>query len=424
VNKLASIASALALVGALLAGAPAAVRASGTTYYVGPNTHVSGGSCADPDYTVDGTADDVQVQLAFDAASDGDTVHLCAGTYRFADEVWWNNAGVITVEGDGIAASVVDGQDTTRLFNSFHDLTLRLLTLQNANYGSGQTCMVEYGDGGAVCTSGVLTLASTLFQHNHSAEWAGAAAAGEVHIVDSVFIDNHSAGTCCYGGAVVTEDLVDAHSTIDASRFENNVGGNGGAVFTSFRDSVTVTNSVFIGNHAVNHNGGALCVEGHATVSNSRFNENTATWGGAIGCGGMSLAITSSVFTGNTAGQRGGAIDARESNGTTIVDSVFGANVATIEGGAIGARYSDLVVRSSQFTSNISGTYGGAIWSQNHVLDVTRTRFIRNRASGDGGAIWVRGYAASRKNLQVLVARNTFAGNRGKRWADVGGSLQ
>ena len=84
-QRIVSALATLALVGALFSGAPAAVRASGTTYYVSSNTHVSGGSCADPDYTVDDTADDVQVQLAFDAASDGDTVHLCAGTFRFAE---------------------------------------------------------------------------------------------------------------------------------------------------------------------------------------------------------------------------------------------------------------------------------------------------------------------------------------------------
>ena len=100
----------LALVATLFAGAPAAVRASGTTYYVGPNTHVDGGSCADPEYQTDGTADNVQIRAAIAAALEGDTVFLCAGTYHLADVLYGNDHTVLQGAGQGV--TIIDGGAT------------------------------------------------------------------------------------------------------------------------------------------------------------------------------------------------------------------------------------------------------------------------------------------------------------------------
>ena len=109
-QRFVSALATLALVGALFSGAPAAVRASGATYYVSSAAHVSGGSCADPDYTVDGTADNVQIQAAIDAAGADDTVYLCAGTYHLANTLLGGDP--MTLQGAGQGVTILDGGAT------------------------------------------------------------------------------------------------------------------------------------------------------------------------------------------------------------------------------------------------------------------------------------------------------------------------
>ena len=56
--------SALLIIGGVVVGTPARVRAGSTNVYVGFNAHTTGGSCANPDFTVTGTADSAQILLA------------------------------------------------------------------------------------------------------------------------------------------------------------------------------------------------------------------------------------------------------------------------------------------------------------------------------------------------------------------------
>ena len=293
INRMIAILSGAALLGAVFA-TPNVTRASSETWYVGPNTNVSGGSCADPDFSTNESDDNVEVQLAVDGATAGDTIILCEGEYFFTDQV--SIVIDLTFIGAGEESTVIDGQDTTRLFNSTANLTLESMTLQNADSTGMNDCSDNnWKDGGAVCVNGVASLHSTQFLNNYSDEWGGAVAAGEVHISSSVFTANEARGN---GGAVVTEPFSvspeDVASVIEASVFSRNIaladggdGGDGGAVWTSSYDTPTISRSQFIGNEA-GDDGGAV-MAGNLNVAQSRRNLFRANVAGDLG-GALYLA--------------------------------------------------------------------------------------------------------------------------------------
>jgi len=477
-QRITTVAAALALVGALFAGAPSVASATAVTLYVGPNAS-GGGSCAAPDYHVGGVDDQVVIQLAIDAASNGDTVYLCAGTYHLSGTLMGANHTVL--QGAGAGSTILDGGatfadgeyvsgghrilDTNETPMSISDMTFTHgahdaggaiyandnLTISAVTFAENASYAGGFG-AGAICTDGEIdtTISDSTFTGNQSDTYGGAIGCegGSLTIDNTTFSHNTSYD---HGGAIDGHQMMGIVITNSVFEFNQSTNSSGGAMEANGDGTVvTIRNTVFTGNHADgaggalwdNHDttisgstftgntswiGGAICTDSGSMTTNitsSRFINNTSeSWGGAIACVGGWLTIDASAFSGNSAPWHGGAIDDHQRHGTTITNSTFSSNVAGMEGGAIGANGSDLVVRATQFLANISGSYGGAIWSQCFTIDVTKSRFRKNQAATDGGAVWVDGAVAMKKSLRMIVARNVFVANRGKRAANVGSNL-
>ena len=478
-QRFTTLIAALALVGALFAGAPSVARATAVTLYVGPNAS-GGGSCAAPDYHVGGVDDQVVIQLAIDAASRGDTVYLCAGTYHLSGTLTGDDHTVL--QGAGAGSTILDGGatfadgeyvsgghrilDTNETPMSISDMTFTHgahdaggaiyandnLTISAVTFAENAIYEGEFG-AGAICTVGDIdtTISDSTFTGNQSDTYGGAIGCegGSLTIDNTTFSHNTAFN---HGGAIDGHQMRGIVITNSVFEFNQSTNSNGGAMEANGEGTVvTIRNTVFTGNHA-HRLGGALLDYYDTTISGSTFTGNTAVWdggaictytgsmttnitssrfinntgeryGGAIACSGGWLTIDASAFSGNSAPRHGGAIDDHQIHGTTITNSTFTSNVAGMEGGAIGANGSDLVVRATQFLANISGSYGGAIWSDCHTIDVTKSRFRKNQAATDGGAVWVDGAVATKKSLRMIVARNVFVANRGKRAANVGSNL-
>src|SRR4028119_318242 len=96
--------------------------------------------------------------------------------------------------------------------------------------------------------------------------------------------------------------------TLENCQVKNNVAGMGGGIFTGFRSTTTVINSVFSGNDgsratATERGGGAIATKsgGFLTIRDSEFTDNKGTFGGAINNLLGSLTIENSTFTRNVA---------------------------------------------------------------------------------------------------------------------------
>ena len=199
-----------------------------------------------------------------------------------------------------------------------------------------------------------------------------------------------------YGGAIWAENNVDATAT-DCT-FNNNSATFGGAV-----SHCIVVNSTFNSNHAESDGGAAY--QGNA--KNCTFNFNTAEYeGGAISIG----SAENCRFNFNTADD-GGAI----SYGNAI-NCTFNSNHAFDEGGAIFKGYAE----NSLFNSNTAKNAGAIYWSNNFGR-ITGCNFVNNHANEDGGAVVWYGAAGiiSNCNFTDNTANNTggaieWEGNNGR----------
>lgn len=183
-------------------------------------------------------------------------------------------------------------------------------------------------------------------------------------LMDSVTIVNASSSN--YGGAIVNN----GNLTITNSKFENNSAYGSGAIDNS--GYLQVENSIFIGNVAISRDAGAVSNMGTATIINSTFINNTAS-------------------------RNGGAIKSQSSNGLTVVGSEFINNRITGVDGYGGALYSwdsDLKISDSVFINNTNDYMGGAVFTSSsyeyHNFDLESSVFINNNAYS-GAAIYSNG---------------------------------
>ena len=403
-----------ALLAGLFLGAPASARATPETYYVGHlvNDYAPGSECANPDYWTDGDwtgggeydSDNDAIQDAADNAASGSVIYICAGTYVFAEQVTVGAGKSLTFRGDG-SATVLDGNDITRIFNASPVgesdqggvLSLRDLLIMDAK--------ITEWNGGAIESDGLslnnVTITGSTGAYNGGALYAE----GNVTIMDSTFTDNISIAD---GGVLYAWGGVPV--SISNSVFDGSTAGFTGAGGAIWAATVSVTNSTFTGSHA--YYGGAIYAYTTATVTGSTFTNNDAFNGGAINAD-TTATVTSSSFTDNSASESGGAL--WSDNSATITNSTFTRNSAIYRGGAINSETAEIT--GSRFIRNTSDQHGGAVYFWGATADdlrhLRRNTFTRNTAPA-GGAITLGscGPAYSRSQVRSLERANRFSGNR------------
>ena len=337
-----------------------------------------GGSCAAPDYNT--------IAAAVAAASAGDTIHICAGTYVLGASV--DVTKDLAFVGAGVGTTIVDGGSSVRLFNGpGRTLTFSHLTFENGVAGAG--------NGGAISAARV-TVSHTLFSTN-TAAGGGAiytvAGVGSpaVSVTDSTFFENGGQATVgggaiyAQGGAVsVAGTLFLGNAALGTNDPVLPTDGAGGAILAA---SIDVSHSTFIDGWAALH-GGALLAD-TITVSDSMFDTNrvagvdaTPGYGGAI-WGGTVTATDSTFMLNEAAG--GGAIGVSGGGSAAVSGSTFDRNGdADTFGGAIYATGGAVVAANSTFSGNL-GFLGGAAMAGT-TITATNVTFAGNGGPASFGA--------------------------------------
>lgn len=396
-----------AMLGLGSAGAASPAAAVTGDFVVGP------AGCGDVGYVTDGTADNVQIQAAVEAAGDGDTVAICAGRYEYDGDVDWSEASAdLVIRGAGAGETILDGNNVWNVLAVRADdvrIELQDLTLENGLAGWGSALLL-FDFGGP--STAVLRNVNVLNNDNEISVGAITVEEGSVEVYGSYFEGNDTPG---YGGAI----YVGGDAKIVSSIFENNESESdeGGAIYVA--GDAVVTRSTFIDNHSEDE-GGAIFIEGDGRVSGSLFTGNHThdDDGGAIN-GVGALTVSGSTFIDNDADSEGGAINAEACGTVEITANKFIDNYADSSGGAVnidgcGQEFSVTLLRN-RFESNVAEGDGGAFdVDTSRVVVLLRSNRFENNVSleewGDGGAIWVH---------SARLLGNTFAGNT----ANCGGAV-
>jgi len=421
-RRITALVSSLALLVGLFVYAPQSVRAVDPVY-IGPGG--GSGACAAPDYTTDGSADQIEFQAAVDF-QDGDIdniLYVCPGTYDIDAEVAVN--GDITIASvSGAERTILDASDSTsRILATNFPLTITGLTFQNA----------ETNDSGAAIYANYdLIVQNSIFLNNQSFARGGA-----IHvshdtsaITGSTFAGNRATRR---GGAIYTGDDLDLIA--DSTFVDNTTGAGGGAVYVE--DDVWdldldgqsgIIDSTFSGNQA-NAHGGAVFIDdvvySSAAITGNEFSTNVANAdAGTDGDGGAVFveddvfgSVSSNSFTGNSA-YDGGAVFIDGSLEETFSYNRFISNVATRDGGAINLDNLDVlsVVTRNLFRDNTAGRDGGGAWLDDNGNDATAAAIVSsntfsgNRAVRNGGGMYV--YWTDTLDAPENMTRNTFSRNR------------
>ncbi len=343
-----------------------------------------------------------KINEAIDAAADGDTIVVRAGTYF--DTVAVNTDGkAITLESEsGPGVTFVDGfavNGPIFVIDSGEgsDTLIQGLTIQGGN-------SVNAGAMDVVGASP--TLRNLVFRNNSASNDAGALflrSGSRSFIDDCLFEDNLSTDQDTAGldgGAVF---VLSSSPTIANSVFRRNEARQGSAIAV-FASTLDIINCRFEEN--LTRIDGAVHADSNSnvTIRLSTFLRNSANGGGAVFSNASTVLIDRCRFHGNFLNALGaGGAMLMDSSQLTVTNSVFVGNTSPNDGGAVAIRdNTDAFFENSTVTANEAGDAVGGISTPNDstvtLLNsiVTGNIDLRPTAFADvGGTAAASAYVAS-----------------------------
>ncbi len=272
---------------------------------------------------------------------------------------------------------------------------------------------------------GHLTLDNVLVTNNRSSFDGGAIeSSGELTILNSAFTNNSAGGyigsTSYAGGAVSNKGSMTVANSSFSGNFMFNTGNKGGAIGSS--GVMLIEDSSFDDNNA--HHGGAIFTNGRSTIRRTTLSDNSAQIGSAIESRGR-LELFDSVIENNSAYGESGQFGTLFADGeTTIVDSKFTGNISA-NGAAItngdskgieGPYQSVMTIRRSSLEDNTALSTGGAIINYD-TLTIDESTIANNTAATAAGAIF------NAADGSTEVENSTISGNAIAETADVASAI-
>lgn len=343
------------------------------------------------------------IQLAVDAAFDGDVVIISPGTYKGTGNRNIDFGGkAITVRSTDpddakvVSATVIDCEKEGRGFY-FHsgegeDSVLAGLTITNG---------FETNGGGIYCINSNPTLVRCVLEGNW-AKYAGGGlcnSRGKPTLTDCVFADNWA----YYGGGGMQNNSMGSATLRDCTFHKNWAKYGGGGMQNHDGSNPNLTNCMLSQNSANNRGGGMENYRSSPTLTDCTFSKNAAksNGGGMYNLSGKPN-LTNCTFSLNSANDNGGGMHNLYS-GPILVGCVFSDNLSKNHGGGIFNGASNPVLTQCDFRSNWASNNGGGMYSRNGTVTLTNCIFSGNSADADGGAIGNSG--------DTTVANCTLSGN-------------
>lgn len=317
-----------ALLTLIACGLALASAAKAATFLVSKTADTNDGTC-DADCSLR------EAVIAANAAAGADTIVVPTGTFLLtipdADEDFAANGDLdirdeLALNGLGTAATIVDGNNATRVFHLLTNtpVSIRDLAIRNAST-SGFGAAIHHTGAGAV------TLSNLVVTDNVAGGFGGAInnnSVGTISIQTSTISRNTTQGSSFGGG--INNNWTGSISIADSVVSENTAGGWGGGVNNNWTGTIGITGSELSDNNATGWGGGINNNDdGAVTITLATINGNSAENGGGINNNdGGTVTVTSSSISANTAtGTLGGGGILNNSLGTvTIAATTIGEN--------------------------------------------------------------------------------------------------
>ena len=221
---------------------------------------------------------------------------------------------------------------------------------------------------------------NTTFEGQENSGTALKLIATTTQIVNCIFVSNRFGSyrefpdlylTGLVGGAIIATD--NATVTISQSKFEDNKAQFGGAIFADNYSTINLNDNVsFINNSAENSGGIMYSITGVVTINEScTFSNNKAAFGVLYGFT-STLTIEASEFHDNV-GSEIGLLYLKNSS-ITIETSEFSANT----GGILYLFCCNITIKASEFHDNVIGSEIGLLYLKNSSITIETSEFSAN----------------------------------------------
>ncbi len=406
--------------------------------------------------------------IEFAASTNGNTISLTGG------EILINLAAGedLTITGNGFTNTIVNGTNSSRIFNVSGDATA-VLNINDIRLRNGATTMSGGAifimdtpvnisgsqirgssadmNGGGIWTNADLFISDTRITGNTASGDGGGGIYNDDAIVtitsDSRINNNTADGASGSGGGIFNDGglLVDGDS-----RINNNVANRAGGGIESRDGTITILDNFRLnGNNAgvapdaiaAPGNGGGLHITGagDAVIENGVVNNNVAaSEGGGLWNGTGLMEIDGTTISGNTASgdaadnggggifNAGGIVDILGNNLTIISDNVADGSAGSgggvfNDGGLLNATFCDIIFNTA---NRAGGGIEASVGADNNLNDV----FLNNNNvgvapaianPGNGGGMHITGFGSA-TITNCFVNGNTAASEGGGLWNGIG----
>ncbi len=335
---------------------------------------------------------------ALAAASAGDTIEVCAGTYH--ERIVIENLAITITAPSGAAATILDGDGAGTVVTVRNSVGTGVV-LQGFQIRNGRSSAIG---GGILCEDSTLTLSNShVTTSTATTGGGGLAAVSCVLDIGSTLFNLNEGGTHGGGAMVVTSS-----GEIHHNGFISNTAREGGGL-TSFEGSVAVKFNEFRAN-SVRQRGGAMFHVSDAEITSNAVLENTTPFV----CGGIFVAghaplISFNEIRGNTAVNDGGGVYLDNSSATLRSNHVHG-NSTGDDGGGIRSFESSCTMEANLVEDNTAGDSGGGV-RISHVPCLVIDQIVRdNYASGTGGGYDLDNDASTLRGGEIT---GNYAGGSG-----------
>jgi hypothetical protein len=264
------------------------------------------------------------IQDGIDAAVDGNTVIVKDGNYSIHKgprNVNLDFCGkAITVRSANGASNCIINCGNTEGVRGFyfHNDETQSSVLEGFTIKNGKAA-----DGGGIsCQNSSPTIRDNVIEYSYASRYGGGIYCYRSSALISCNIIRHN--TAIAGGGIRCE-FSDAN--IIGNEISDNNADSGGGISCSYsEDSQMIAKNKIAGN-ASNSGGGIYFATSSPEMQNNEIIDNTAKWGGGIGCyDGSSPEIINTTITMNVASDGGGAINCGKGSSPVLVNSILWAD--------------------------------------------------------------------------------------------------
>jgi predicted outer membrane repeat protein len=356
------------------------------------------------------------IQAAIGAASEGDTINVCAGTWAENIVIPYSlnlesqsGRDVTTIDGGGLASVITaNGGDIS--------ITGFTITGGVGNEDSSWATDDIYSIGGGIVAwqASSLEVSNSVLEYN-SADYGGAILGAEgTNSLNNTILRGNTA-TIIGGGAFYRAATVDFTDVLIKNN--DSVVYGGGLGLSSA--TITGANSVVIDSNTATEWGGGVIAFGDGGISGFTVSNNYAQYGGGVFVfDGIDFTIDASSIDSNEATDAGGglttSIGSAIVNSTTITNNFTTTGSQSGWGGGVYVSNTDVSITGSTLDTN-SAEYGAGIFVYGDLNVTPKTVALdqssasSNTANATGGGAYVTGaitFDLATADLSSNVATN------------------